>query len=226
MTPNNSSFPSNESTRHGNLSAKTHGDFLLCPPFPNVRFESLDSSLPDFVNAALNVPLAVATTVANLVVLLASKLLLCSLVITDLGAGSVAAPQFNAFPFFWAICPDIVQCPLFRSITVTGSVFTNASLLSLAAISLDRYAFLFFWAICPDIVQCPLFRSITVTGSVFTTASLLSLAAISLDRYAFLFFWAICPDIVQCPLYRSITVTGSAFTTASLLSLAAISLDR
>ena len=132
----------------------THEDLLLCPPFQNVNFESLDSSLPDFVNAAFNVPVAVATTVANLVVLLAmrhvtsirlpSKLLLCSLVITDLGVGSVVAPQFAAFLFLRAIYPDTVQCPLYRSITFTGSTFIIASLSTLAAISLDRYAALFY----------------------------------------------------------------------------------
>ena len=113
MTLNNSSFPSNQTTGHGDTTTKTHGDLLLCPPVPNVRFETLDSSLSCFLNAALNVPLAIATTVANLVVLLAmrrvtsirlpSKLLLCSLVLTDLGAGSVAQPQFAAILLLRAI---------------------------------------------------------------------------------------------------------------------------
>ena len=136
------------------MTAKTHADLLFCPLFPNVRFESLDSSLPYFVNAALNVTLAVATTVSNLVVLLAmrhvtsirlpSKLLLCSLVITDFGAGSVVAPQFAAILFFRAIFPETVHCPLYKSFFFTGSAFTTASLFSLAAISLDRYAALFY----------------------------------------------------------------------------------
>ena len=147
MTPNNS-FASNQTIGHGNTT------LLLCPPFPNVRFEGLDSSLPYFVNAALNVPLAIATTVANLVVLLAmrhvtsirlpSKLLVCSLVVTDLGAGSVVQPQFTTRLFLRAIYPDLVPCSLFRSYAATAPLFSCASLLSLAAISLDRYAALFF----------------------------------------------------------------------------------
>ena len=147
MTPNNS-FASNQTIGHGNTT------LLLCPPFPNVRFERLDSSLPYFVNAALNVPLAIATTVANLVVLLAmrpvtsirlpSKLLVCSLVLTDLGAGSVVQPQFTTRLFLRAIYPDLVPCSLFRSYAATAPLFSCASLLSLAAISLDRYAALFF----------------------------------------------------------------------------------
>ena len=155
MMPHNSSVPSNQSTSQGNTTAMTHEDLQRCPPFTNVRFESLDSSLPYFVNAALNVPLAVATTVANLVVLLAirhvasirlpSKLLLYSLVITDLGAGTVVAPQFSAFVFLRAIYPDSVQCPLFKSLYFTASAFTTASFLNLVAISLDRYVALFFY---------------------------------------------------------------------------------
>ena len=154
MTLSNSSFPSNQTTGHGNTTAKTHGDLLLCPPFPNVYFESLDSSLPYFVNAALNVPLAIATTFANLVVLLAmrhvtsirlpSKLLLCSLVLTDLGAGSFVQPQFATRLFLRAIYPDLVPCSLFKSCTATAPLLAYASLLTLAAISLDRYAALFF----------------------------------------------------------------------------------
>ena len=154
MTLNNFSFPSNQTTGHGNTTAKTHGDLLLCPPFPNVHYESLDSSLPYFVNAALNVPLAIATTFANLVVLLAmrqvtsirlpSKLLLCSLVLTDLGVGSVVQPQFATRLFLRAIYPDLVPCSLYRSYAATAPLFAYASLLSLTAISLDRYAALFF----------------------------------------------------------------------------------
>ena len=154
MTTINSSFPFNKSTGYGNTTSKRNEDLLVCPPFSNVRFESLDSSLPYFWNAACNVLLAIATTFANLVVLLAmrhvtsirlpSKLLLCSLMLTDLGAGSVVQPQFAALLFLRAIYPDIVPCSLFTSFYVTSLMFGCASLLSLAAISLDRYAALFF----------------------------------------------------------------------------------
>ena len=98
-------------------------------------------------------PLAIATTFANLVVLLAMrrvtsirlppKLLLCSLVLTDLGAGSIVQPQLAAFLFLRAIYPDFVPCSLVRSYAVTGPLFTKASLSTVAAISLDRYAALF-----------------------------------------------------------------------------------
>ena len=151
--PTNSSFPS-KSTGHGNPTANTK-DLLVCPPSPNIVFEILCNALPSFVNAALNVPLAVATTFANLVVLLAmrrvtsirlpSKLLLCSLVLTDLAAGSVVAPQHAAFLFHETIYPDIVLCPLYKELSVTSSLLGFASIWTLAAISLDRYAALFFY---------------------------------------------------------------------------------
>ena len=147
MEANSSSAPNSTS---GSLGEHT----MHCHPFPNVQFEASVNSLPYFVNAALNVPLAVGTTVANLLVLLAmrhvtsirlpSKLLLCSLVVTDLGAGSVVQPQFAAFLFLRAINPDLVPCALYISYSYTGSTFSAASLWTLAAISLDRYAALFF----------------------------------------------------------------------------------
>ena len=154
MAPNNSSFPFNQPTGQGNLTATTHEDLLVCAPFSNAIFESLDTSIPYFFNAALNVPLAVATTFANLVVLLAmrrvtsirlpSKLLLCSLVLTDLGAGSVVQPQWAALLVLWGTYPNLVQCPLYKSFVITGSTLGTALVLTLAAISLDRYAALFF----------------------------------------------------------------------------------
>ena len=181
MTLSNSSFPPNQTTGHGNTTAETHGALLLCPPISNFRFERLDSSLPYYFNAALNVPLAIATTFANLVVLLAmrrvtsirlpSKLLLCSLVLTDLGAGSFAQPQFAAFLFLRAIYPEHVACSLLRSYAVTGSIFLSASLLTLAAISLDRYAALFFHLKYQQIVTT---RRVCAVLAVIWTFAILS----------------------------------------------------
>ena len=127
----NSSFPSNHTTSNG----ETKEVVRLCPPLPNTPFESLETPLPYILNAVLNVPRVVATTFVNLVVLLAmrritsiplrSKLLLCSLGMTDLGAGSVVQPQWAAFLFLWGTYLDLAPCPLYRSITVTGSMFTT-----------------------------------------------------------------------------------------------------
>ena len=191
MTPNNS-FPSNQPTSgQGKRTAKTFEDLLLCAPFLNVRFESLDNPLPYFVNAALNVPLAVATTVANLAVLLAmrrvtsirlpSKLLLCSLVITDLGAGFVVAPQFAAFLFLRAIYSGSVQCPLYRSFVATGTLSTTASLLSLTVISLDRYAALFFHIKYKQIVTTR--RVCAVLAFIWTFGLLFALLSVTNTKF-------------------------------------------
>ena len=185
MTPNNSSFSFNNSTGYANTTSKTNENLQLCPPVPNVRFESLNSSFPYFLNAALNVPLTIGTTVANLVVLLAirhvtsirlpSKLLLCSLVMTDLGAGSVAQPQFAAFIFLRAVHPKLVPCSLYKSFAATASIFASASLLTLAAISLDRYAALFFYLKYQQIVTarrvCAVLAFIWTFAALFTFTS-------------------------------------------------------
>ena len=187
MAPNNSSFPFNQPTGQGNPTATTHEDLLLvCAPFPNVTFDSLDTSIPYFLNAALNVPLAVATTFANLVVLLAmrrvtsirlpSKLLLCSLVLTDLGAGSVVQPQWAALLALRGTYPDLVQCPLYKSFAVTTSTLGTASILTLAAISLDRYAALFFHLKYQQIVTTR--RVCAVLAFIWTLALLLALASL------------------------------------------------
>ena len=186
MTPNNS-FPSNQPTGQGNRTAETVEDLLLCAPFPNVNVESLDNPLPYFVNAALNMPLAVA----NLVVLLAmrrvtsirlpSKLLLCSLVITDLGAGFVVAPQFAAVLFLRAIYSGSVQCPLFKSFAVTGTLSTIASLLSLTAISVDRYAALFFHIKYKQILTTR--RVCAVLAFIWTSGLLLALLSVTNTKF-------------------------------------------
>ena len=187
MTLSNSSFPSNQTTGHGNMTTKTHDDLLFCPPFPSVRFESMDSPLPYFVNAALNVPLTIATIVANLVVLLAmrrvtsirlpSKLLLCSLVLTDLGSGSVVQSPFTAFLFLRSIYPDLVPCSLYLSSAVTDCLFASASLLTLAAISLDRYAALFFYLKYQQIVTTR--RVCAVLAFVWALAALSALTSLA-----------------------------------------------
>ena len=186
MAPKTSSFPFNQPTGQGNLTATANEHLLVCAPVSNAIFESLDTSLPYFLNAALNVPLAVATTFANLVVLLAmrhvtsirlpSKLLLSSLVLTDLGSGSVVQPQWAAFLFLRGTYPNHVPCSLYRSITVTGSMFTTASLMILAAISLDRYAALFFYLKYQQIVTTR--RVCAVLAFIWTLALLLALVSL------------------------------------------------
>ena len=117
--------------------------------------ERLDTAVPYWVNGSLNAVMAIVTTFANLLVLLAmrrvtsirlpSKLLLCSLVLTDLGTGLVSQPQFAATLFVKAARLDRAPfCPLDQSLLFSSIWLGGASLLTLAAISLDRYTALFF----------------------------------------------------------------------------------
>ena len=126
---------------------------VFCPPFREIYIGVVDSSVPYFVNAALSSTLAIVTILANLVVLLAlrhvtsirlpSKLLLCSLVVTDLGAGLVVFPHQSVYVMRRSI-PDSAVCPVYMGLKFTGSVFSGASLFTLTVISLDRYAALFY----------------------------------------------------------------------------------
>ena len=129
-------------------------EMVFCPPFRDVYVGTLDTSLPYFFDASLNAGLVVPTILGNLVVLLAmrrvtslrlpSKLLLCSLVLTDLGAGLVILPQHAAFLFLRGSNPGLAPCSLYFSLMFCASMFSCASLLTLTAISLDRYAALFY----------------------------------------------------------------------------------
>ena len=147
--PSNSSFAL--PTQHA--SQESEQSSLVCPPFPNSYLQTLSTSVPYFSNAALNALLAIVTSFANLLVLLAmrritsirlpSKLLLCSLVLTDLGAGLVAQPLFASYVFIQGIDPLLVPCWLLEWHGLISVLFFVVSLLTSAAISLDRYVALF-----------------------------------------------------------------------------------
>ena len=127
---------------------------LICAPLKIPYSVMLDTSLPYWLNGSLNAVMAIVTTFANLLVLLAmrhvtslrlpSKLLLCSLVLTDLGTGLVNLPQFAAFLFVKAARLDPARfCPLQQSLVFCSNWLGGASLWTLTAISLDRYTALF-----------------------------------------------------------------------------------
>ena len=128
-------------------------EVVFCPAFRDIYVGTLDASVPYFVNAFFNAALAVPTTFGNLVVLLAmrhvssirlpSKLLLCSLVLTDLATGIFVQPQFALFLFMKGAHPDGTTCPVYFSFYFHASLFSWTSVLTLTVIGLDRYAALF-----------------------------------------------------------------------------------
>ena len=127
----------------------------VCYLFPNVYFETASTIAPYAVNAAFNSLLAVVATLANILVFsairksaslhLPSKLLLCSFVLTDLGVGLVGHPLYVTFLVVKLkhFSTDI-QCICIKSFGIAGSMLSCVSLLTMTAISVDRYIALFF----------------------------------------------------------------------------------
>ena len=158
---------------------------LVCEPLKIHYSERLDTSVPYWVNGSLNAVMAIVTTFANLLVLLAmrhvtsirlpSKLLLCSLVLTDLGTGLVSQPQYAVTLFVEAARLDPARfCPLQQSFVFSSIWLGGASLWTLAAISLDRYTALFFHLQYQQIVTTR--RVCAVLGCIWS-ASLLCATA-------------------------------------------------
>ena len=148
-----------ESTQlYGNLSTavsetttKHKSDF--CYPYTSVYFDTVGSIIPYAVNAALNVLMAIVAIFGNSLVFsavrhspsihLPSKLLLCCLVLTDFGVGLVVQPQFVTFLSTRIEYPEIA-CFCLKSFGFASSLLISGSVLTMTAISLDRYIALFF----------------------------------------------------------------------------------
>ena len=204
-----------------NMNATTEqSQPLVCAPLKIPYPETLDTSVPYWVNGSLNAVMAVVTTFANLLVLLAmrrvtslrlpSRLLLCSLVLTDLGAGFVAQPLFAAFLFVEAARLDPARfCPLQQSLVFCSIWLGVASLLTLAAISLDRYAALFFHFKYQQIVTTR--RVCAVLGCIWSVSLLCATALL----YSFwlnhamqaLAFCVACPviTVAYIKIYRRLS---------------------
>ena len=158
-----------------------------CYQFTSDYFETGSSTAPYIVNAFLNVPLALLTTVANILVLTAirkntslhlpSKLLLGSLVLTDLGVGIVFQPLFAAFLIAKIKGNLTISCFTCASSGITASSLACVSLLMMAAISLDRYIALHFYL---------RYRDIVTTKRVFSVLVVIWLFA---GFYGFLWLW-------------------------------------
>ena len=143
---------SNLSTAVNETTKKHNPDF--CFPYTSVYFETVGSIFPYVVNAALNVLLAIVAIFANSLVFsavrhsttirLPSKLLLCSLVLTDLGVGLVVQPQFVTFLITKVNDLHDISCFCLTSYTSASAFFICISMLTMTAISVDRYIALFF----------------------------------------------------------------------------------
>ena len=132
-------------------ATKRTADF--CYPYESVYFETVRSTIPYTVNAVLNIPLAIVAIFANSLVFsairhsasirLPSKFLLCNLVLTDLGVGLVAEPQFVTFLVTKVKDYSGVSCFCLNAVGFVGSMLSCVSSLTMTAISVDRYIALF-----------------------------------------------------------------------------------
>ena len=138
----------NFSTAVSETTTKYYTDSCL----PNLIIAG--STVPYTVNAALNVLLAIVAIFGNSLVFsavrhspsirLASKLLLCSLILTDLGVGLVVQPQFVTFLVTKVKDSPAIDCLSLKSFDFAAIMFYCASVSTMMAISLDRYIALFF----------------------------------------------------------------------------------
>ena len=148
-----------------------------CYQFTSDYFETGSSTAPCIMNASLNIVLAIVTTVANIWVLLAirknntslhlpSKLLLVNLVLTDLGVGIAVQPMFVAF-LVAKVKGFSGTCFIYASFGISVSILACVSLLTMAAISLDRYIALYFHLRYRDIVTTKRVFSVLVVIWLF-----------------------------------------------------------
>ena len=164
----------------------------------------------------MNVLLALVTTVANILVLwalrentslhLPSKLLLGNLVVTDLGVGIAAQPMFVAF-LVAKVKGFSGNCFIYASFGISVSIPACVSLLTVTAISLDRYIALYFHL---------RYRNIVTTKRVSLVLALIWLFA---GIYASLLLWkprlwdylgftVISISFIVCTLFYSMIYRG------------------
>ena len=175
-------FPRNLSTAVSETT--TQNNLVFCYPHPSVIFETIGTTLPYTLNASLNVLLAIVASFANILVFsavrhsasirLPSKLLLCSLVLTDVGVGVVVQPHFVTFLITKVNYSLAISCFCFKLFGLTATMSTCLSMLTMTAISVDRYIALFFYLRYQEIVTT---RRVCVVLA-FIWSSLVSLLCI------------------------------------------------
>ena len=186
----------------------TNSNLKYCFHFTSVYYETGSSKVPYIVNASLSILLSLVTTVANILVLsairkntslrLPSKLLLGSLVLTDLGVGIAVQPMFAAF-LVAKVKGFSDICVLYASMRITASILTGVSLLTMMAISLDRYIALYFHL---------RYRDIVTTRRVFSVLVVIWLFA---GLYSCLLLWK--PMLWRCFFF---TVASISFIVCTL----------
>ena len=128
---------------------KTNDDFECCCSITRADFNIDGKSTLQIINCILTVPTSLTATLGNLLVLISiwrtpslhspSNVLLVGLALSDLGVGLFVQPIFLVYNI--AKIKGLMElfCSSALSFTVTGFCLCGVSLLTLTAISLDRY---------------------------------------------------------------------------------------
>ena len=191
------------------MTAKHNMDF--CKPYSST-LDILSTTVPYMVDVALNVPMSIITVFANFMVLLAircstsihlpSKILLSSLVLTDLGVGLFGQPQFVMFTIIRARkAYSNTTCFLVNSYIITASVFSSVSIFSMTAISVDRYVALFHHQRYREIVTV---RRVLVVVTIMWSSTLAFATSWLWNKSLWIF--SVCSSVCVCFIVNSVTL--------------------
>ena len=130
-----------------NLTSE-HEERSDCHHFPRIWFDTQGTAVP-VLNCIFNIPTSVAAAFGNLLVLvsiwrtsslhLPSFVLLFNLALSDLCVGLIVQPAFVTATLARMSGAQDVLCLALISTTVSSSILCTVSLLTMTAISVDRY---------------------------------------------------------------------------------------
>ena len=156
----------------GNQSEPAAGDFP-CPPYISpVLFDLHGGSVVQIFITALAIPMSVAATLVNLLVIISifrtpsltslSNFLLVSLACSDFCVGLVTFPAFIVSRVAKITRDAELYCKAQQISWVSGYCLCTASLLTLSAITLDRYVAIHYHLRYQDIVTVRRVRAVLV----------------------------------------------------------------
>ena len=162
--------PGNESE-----GPRTGIDFECCCNIPGDSFKIDENPTIQVINCILTIPSSLTATLGNLLVLISiwrtpslhtpSNILLVGLAFSDLGVGIVVQPIFLVYNIAKIKRFANLFCSSAVSLRFAGYCLCGVSLLTLTAISLDRYIAIFFHLRYQEIVTAK--RIITISVGIW-----------------------------------------------------------
>ena len=206
-----------ENVTAGNVTTP-EGSLDTCYLFDNVYFEMGGITLPYIVNAALNVPLAIVATIANILIFstirqsaslhLPSKLLLCGLVMTDVCVGLLVQPLYVGYLIAKVKELSGVRCLFLTLFVFFASLLNSVSIMTMTLMSLDRYIALHFHLRYREIVTvrrvCVSLVIIWLAAGFFGSTSLWNIVYYDLLGVISLPFCILTTSVVYIKIYRTL----------------------